>query len=184
MDNVLQRVWSSIQAEFSDIQDVEQFTQMAVRLSMAAFLGGIIGYEREAKRKSAGLRTHILVALGAAMFVVIPLQAGVYIDDMSRVLQGLVAGIGFLGAGAIIHGDKNNRGLTTAASIWLTAAIGASAGMGRESSAVLGAVLTIFVLRLVRKVTVSNEVQLEPFVEEKTQENSEEAKRKDIALVS
>jgi putative Mg2+ transporter-C (MgtC) family protein len=156
MSDVLSRVWEAIQQEFSDIQDVEQFTQMAVRLLMAAILGGIIGYERESKRKSAGLRTHILVGLGSAMFVIIPLQAGVFISDLSRVLQGLVAGIGFLGAGAIIHGDKSNRGLTTAASIWLTAAIGASAGMGRESSAVLGTILTISVLCLVRKVTASN----------------------------
>ena len=97
MSDILQRIWQSVQAEFSDIRDVEQFTQMAVRLSMAAILGGIIGYEREAKRKSAGLRTHILVGLGSAMFVVIPLQAGVLITDLSRVLQGLVAGIGSLG---------------------------------------------------------------------------------------
>jgi putative Mg2+ transporter-C (MgtC) family protein len=165
MSDILQRVWQSVQTEFSDIQDVEQFTQMAVRLLMAAFLGGAIGYEREAKRKSAGLRTHILVALGSALFVVIPLQAGVIITDLSRVLQGLVAGIGFLGAGAIIHGDKNNRGLTTAASIWLTAAIGAAAGMGRESSAVLATVLTIFVLCLARKmmgIVVQPEPSSEP----------------------
>ena len=103
MDELLKRVWISVEAEFSDIRDVELFTQMAVRLSMAAILGGIIGYEREAKRKSAGLRTHILVGLGSAMFVVVPLQAGVLMTDLSRVLQGLVAGIGFLGAGAIIH---------------------------------------------------------------------------------
>ncbi len=153
MTDVFQRVLLSIEAEFSDIRDVEQVTQMAVRLFMAAILGGLIGYERESKRKSAGLRTHILVALGSAMYVLIPLQAGVPMTDVSRILQGLVAGIGFLGAGAIIHGDQANRGLTTAASIWLTAAIGASAGIGREGSAVLGTVLTISVLCLVRKVT-------------------------------
>ena len=153
-----ERVGQTVQAEFSDISDVEQFTQMAVRLTMAAILGGIIGYERQAKRKSAGLRTHILVGLGSAMFVVTPLQAGVYVDDLSRILQGLVAGIGFLGAGAIIHGDKNNRGLTTAASIWLTAAIGASAGMGREGSAVLGTFLTLGVLCLVRQVAAMTEI--------------------------
>jgi putative Mg2+ transporter-C (MgtC) family protein len=166
MDDLLHRVWASIAAEFSDISNVEQFTQMAVRLSMAAILGGIIGYEREAKRKSAGLRTHILVGLGSAMFVVVPLQAGVLITDLSRVLQGLVAGIGFLGAGAIVHGDRSNHGLTTAASVWLTAAIGASAGMGREGSAVLGTVLTVIVLSLVRKATASKN-QAEPDTREK-----------------
>ncbi len=152
---IIERVWQTICLEFSDISDVELFTQMTLRLVMATFLGGLIGYERESRKKSAGLRTHILVALGSAMFVVIPLQAGVQITDLSRVLQGLVAGIGFLGAGAIVHGDRNNRGLTTAASIWLTAAIGASAGMGREGSAVLGTMLTIIVLCLVKRVTAS-----------------------------
>jgi len=172
----------SIQSEFSDIRDVEQFTQMAVRLSMAAILGGMIGYEREAKRKPAGLRTHILVALGSAMFVVIPLQAGVLITDLSRVLQGLVAGIGFLGAGAIIHGDKSNRGLTTAASIWLTAAIGASAGMGKEGSAVLGTVLTIMVLCLVRKVTAT--AGQDETVPARADNNETESKKNPIALAS
>lgn len=181
MSAILERVWQVVQAEFSDIKDVEQFTQMAVRLIMAALLGAVIGYEREAKRKSAGLRTHILVGLGSAMFMVIPLQAGVLITDLSRVLQGLVAGIGFLGAGAIVHGDKSNRGLTTAASIWLTAAIGSSAGMGREGSAIIGTVLTVAVLGLVRKVTSPNaQFDLVP-----TQQRHEpEIKRSDIGIAS
>ncbi len=181
MSEILQRVWLSIEAEFSDIRDVEQFTQMALRLSMAAILGGVIGYEREAKGKSAGLRTHILVGLGSAMFVVIPLQAGVLMTDISRVFQGLMAGIGFLGAGAIVHGDKGNRGLTTAASIWLTAAIGASAGMGRESSAVLGTILTIIVLSLVRKASGRNNNITQSA---KSSKNSSETEEPKISLVS
>ena len=85
----------------------------------------------------------MLVALGAALFVLVPQQAGVTAADMTRVLQGLVAGIGFLGAGAILKkGDEGEiEGLTTAAGIWLTAAIGIAAGMGREASAVLSTVL-------------------------------------------
>jgi putative Mg2+ transporter-C (MgtC) family protein len=153
--DILQRVWIAIQSEFADLGNVEQFTQVALRLFMAALLGGVIGFEREAKRKPAGLRTHILVALGSAMFVVMPLQAGVAVTDLSRILQGLVAGIGFLGAGAIVHGSKSNHGLTTAASIWLTAAIGASVGMGREGSAVLGTCFTLAVLFLLQKVTAN-----------------------------
>lgn len=181
MPSILQRVWSSIETEFSDIRDIEQFTQMAIRLSMAAILAGIIGYEREAKGKSAGLRTHILVGLGSAMFIVIPIQAGVLLTDLSRVFQGLMAGIGFLGAGAIVHGDKGNRGLTTAASIWLAAAIGASAGMGRESSAVLGTILTVIVLSLVRKASSrNNETNESP----KSTKNIKETEEQKISLVS
>ncbi len=156
LSEVMQRVWAAIASEFADISDVEQFTQTSLRLLMAALLGGVIGYERESRRKSAGLRTHILVGIGSAMFVVVPLQAGVLVADLSRVLQGVVAGIGFLGAGAIIQGSTGNRGLTTAASIWVTAAIGASVGMGREGSAVLGTVLTIAVLCLAGRVAPHN----------------------------
>lgn len=141
----------TIASEFSDIPNLEQFVRLTLRLSMASILGGIIGYERESKGKAAGMRTHMLVALGSALFVLIPLQAGVSIADLTRVLQGLVAGIGFLGAGAIIQTDKslNVRGLTTAASIWLTAAIGTAAGMGRESSAVLCTVFAVIVLAVI-----------------------------------
>jgi putative Mg2+ transporter-C (MgtC) family protein len=122
---------------------------------LSAVLGGILGYEREQKGKSAGLRTHMLVALGAALFVMIPQQAGVSDADMSRVIQGLVAGVGFLGAGSIVKGDgeSNVKGLTTAAGIWLTAAIGVATGMGREASAVLSTVLALLILTVVPKLT-------------------------------
>ena len=120
--------------EFSDIDDAAQTTQIVLRLLIAASLGGLLGFEREMKSKTAGIRTHMLVCLGAALFVLIPQQAGATLGDLSRVLQGLVAGIGFLGAGAIIIGNQGSapKGLTTAAGIWLTAAIGVAAGMGRE----------------------------------------------------
>jgi putative Mg2+ transporter-C (MgtC) family protein len=93
------------------------------------------------------------VALGSALFVLVPLQAGTDISDMSRVLQGVIAGIGFLGAGAILKStdDHQVRGLTTAASIWLTAAVGIAAGMGREATAVVStlfALIILFVLRI------------------------------------
>jgi putative Mg2+ transporter-C (MgtC) family protein len=92
------------------------------------------------------------VALGSALFILIPLQSGISQADLSRVLQGLVAGIGFVGAGSIMHadGEKNSvQGLTTAASIWMTAAIGAAVGMGRDVLAILATLIAYFVLAFV-----------------------------------
>jgi putative Mg2+ transporter-C (MgtC) family protein len=96
----------------------------------------------------------MLVALGAAIFVLVPLQGGMEVGDLSRVLQGVIAGIGFLGAGAIIKlsGEREIRGLTTAAGIWMTAAIGAAAGMGREATAVVSTLMALFVLAVLRRV--------------------------------
>lgn len=149
-----QIIWQAIAAEFSDIATVEDFTRITLRLLIAGALGGMLGYERERKGKAAGLRTHMLVSLGAALFVLIPLQAGIVIADMSRVLQGIIAGIGFLGAGAIIKGNHGDAtGLTTAAGIWLTAAIGVAAGMGQESLAILSAILALIVLALLPKIS-------------------------------
>jgi putative Mg2+ transporter-C (MgtC) family protein len=155
MNAIWQQVWATVQQEFSDITDVSGVTRVCVRLLVAVVLGGCLGYERESKGKSAGLRTHMLVALGAALFVLVPLEAGVVVADLSRVLQGITAGIGFLGAGAIIKlsGEREIRGLTTAASIWLTAAVGIAAGMGRETTAVLSTLLALFILAVLGRLT-------------------------------
>jgi putative Mg2+ transporter-C (MgtC) family protein len=122
-----------------------------LRLLLAALLGGLLGIEREARGKAAGVRTHMLVSLGAALFVLVPEQAGVAPVDITRVIQGVVAGIGFLGAGSIIKNrdEENVSGLTTAAGIWLTAAVGVACGLGRESTAVLSAQLAFAILALV-----------------------------------
>jgi putative Mg2+ transporter-C (MgtC) family protein len=142
----------TIGQEFSDLGNVEDITRLCVRLLVALILGGMLGYERESVGASAGLRTHMLVSLGSALFVIIPIQAGMQMDDLSRVLQGVTAGIGFLGAGAILKltDEKQIEGLTTAASVWLTAAVGIAAGMGREATAVLSALLAVAVLSLLR----------------------------------
>lgn len=147
-------VWSTVLAEFSDIGDITLTTQVVVRLLVAALLGGLLGLEREMKLKSAGVRTHMLVCVGAALFVLVPQQAGATATDLSRVIQGLTAGIGFLGAGAIIAGNAGEepKGLTTAAGIWLTAAIGVAAGSGREALAVLSTLLALVVLALMPKM--------------------------------
>lgn len=146
-----QEVWNTVLSEFADIPDATQVTRITLRLLVAATLGGLLGYQRERQGKSAGVRTHMLVAIGAALFVLIPQQAGASSADLSRVLQGLIAGVGFLGAGAIIMGTKElqTRGLTTAAGIWVTAAIGMAAGMGRESTAVLSTLIALLILSVV-----------------------------------
>ena len=146
--SVLQEIGRTIQEEFSDLPSAAQAVRVTMRLTLAAVLGGVLGYERETKGKAAGMRTHMLVALGAALFVLVPQQAGVSDADLTRVLQGLVAGVGFLCAGSIIKGnsDEQVKGLTTAAGIWLTAAIGTAAGMGREATAVLSTALAVVIL--------------------------------------
>jgi putative Mg2+ transporter-C (MgtC) family protein len=147
-------VIEAVRAEFSDVSDPAQITRIVVRLLLAAVLGGALGYEREKRGKAAGLRTHMLVAMGAALFVLVPQQGGMQIDDMSRVIQGIVTGVGFLGAGAIIKGnsEQNVQGLTTAAGVWLTAAIGIACGLGREVTAVLSTVLALVVLTALPRI--------------------------------
>ncbi len=146
-------VLQTIQQEFSDLGNAEDLTRLCVRLLVAIALGGLLGYQRESIGASAGLRTHMLVSLGCALFVIIPLQAGMDLTDLSRVIQGVTAGIGFLGAGAILKLTDENQivGLTTAASIWLTAAVGIAAGMGREGTAVVSALFAFVILSLLRK---------------------------------
>ena len=145
-------VADTIVSEFSDVGDAEQLTQVVLRTLMAALLGGVIGFEREFHGKPAGIRTHMLVALGSAIVVLVPLQAGFGEDAMSRVVQGLLAGIGFLCAGSILklEGEERVHGLTTAAGLWMTTGVGLSAGMGRETTAVLSTVLALVILALER----------------------------------
>jgi putative Mg2+ transporter-C (MgtC) family protein len=147
------QIWTAIVQEFSDLGSVGDITRVLMRMTLAVLLGGLLGYERESVGASAGLRTHMLVSLGSALFILIPLQAGMRIEDLSRVLQGVTAGIGFLGAGAILkQQDRNDiKGLTTAASVWLAAAIGVAAGMGREATAVASAVFAFVILAILRR---------------------------------
>lgn len=143
----------ALRLEFSDLANLSEALRAGVRLTVSMVLGGILGYEREHAGKIAGVRTHMLVALGACVFVIVPIQAGIQLPDISRVLQGLTSGIGFLCAGAILKADDAShvRGLTTAASIWMAAAIGVSAGMGHAMTAVLATAYSLVVLGLLRK---------------------------------
>lgn len=132
----------------------EQAFRVFIRLLAATLLGAVVGYERERTGKSAGLRTHMLVAVSAAMFVLAPLEAGMSASDVSRIIQGIATGIGFIGAGAILKvtGDREIQGLTTAAGIWMTAAVGLAAGLGRLGLAAIGVALAWIILYIVARI--------------------------------
>lgn len=142
-----EQVAHALAAEFS-LPDAGTTTVVVARLLTAIVLGGVLGLEREAKGRAAGLRTHILVCVGSALFVMAPLLAGVSMADVTRVMQGIVSGIGFLGAGAILKLDREERvqGLTTAAGIWATAAIGMAAGMGMQLVAMATTIAALLVV--------------------------------------
>lgn len=130
---------------------IEMFsTDLVVRLCMAALLGGILGFERERHGRPAGLRTHLLVSLGASAFMILsPLVAAVgkgLPGDPGRIAAQIVSGIGFLGAGAIVKEGVTIRGLTTAACLWIAAAIGMTTGAGYYLGAIFICVLAIFAL--------------------------------------
>ena len=123
--------------------------EMILRLLLAAALGAIIGYQRERAAKPAGLRTHVLICVGAALFTVASLYGFGAVADPARVAAGIVAGIGFIGAGAIIRRDEGLVvGLTTAATIWAVAAIGLAAGAGLYSVSAVTTVIILIVLYL------------------------------------
>jgi putative Mg2+ transporter-C (MgtC) family protein len=124
------------------------------RLTAAAVLGGAVGFERRREGKSAGLRTHMLVALGAAVFTLIPEEGKMTNADLSRVIQGVAAGIGFLGAGTILKLEEQHRieGLTSAASVWLTAAVGTAVGAGWIWPALLAVVWGLIGLFVIHRL--------------------------------
>ncbi|MBU1121108.1 MAG: MgtC/SapB family protein [Candidatus Omnitrophota bacterium] len=126
------------------------------RLLLAFVLGSVIGFEREKKGRDAGLRTHILVCVGSALIMLVSiyvyeLYKGVAALDPARIAAGVVTGIGFLGAGAIIRSSEGNRGLTSAASVWVSAAIGLAVGCGYLSAAVATTIIVFFTLSLLKK---------------------------------
>ncbi|WP_027108240.1 MgtC/SapB family protein [Lacticigenium naphthae] len=143
------------------------FQEMFLRLSLSLVLGGVIGYERELKGRDAGLRTHILVTMGAAIVTLTQLEAtkqllvyslenpetiGIVSTDIMRMTSQIVSGIGFLGAGTIIVSNRSVIGLTTAASIWTVAGIGIATGMGYYFIAITGCLIVLVVLRLIKQV--------------------------------
>jgi len=141
------------------LPDLPQLVRVISRLLAAALFGAVIGYERERIGKAAGLRTHMLVAVGAALFVVAGVESGMDSSDLSRVIQGLATGIGFIGAGSILKlkEEREITGLTTAAGLWMTAAVGVAAGLGRWGAAGVSAVLTWIILALMVRMAARNE---------------------------
>lgn len=133
--------------------------EVTIRLFVAIAVGGLIGWDRQRSDKPAGLRTHMLVALGAATFTLLGFEVGEHLlsrsgngagFDPTRVLQGVVGGIGFLGAGAIIQDRGRVSGITTAASVWVSGALGAAAGVGAFVLAGITTVLALFILIVAR----------------------------------
>ena len=151
--------------------------EIACRMGVALVVGGVIGLERQRKNRPAGLRTMILISLGAAAFMVVAHDLSVSVNgeagaegpmtgsaDMSRALQGLIGGIGFLGAGAVIQNKHAVHGLTTAAAVWVTAAMGAACGLGLYWTAVIVTGFTLFTLAVLKMV----EGRFAPLPEEKS----------------
>jgi putative Mg2+ transporter-C (MgtC) family protein len=136
------------------LHDVESLARVVLRLLMAAILGGVLGVERQYEHKSAGIRTHMLVALGSAVFTAAPLLGHVSADGVTRIIQGIATGVGFVGGGTILKLTDQHvvRGLTTAANIWLAAAVGVAAGAGWPVPAILGTVLALLVLYVLGRI--------------------------------
>ena len=132
------------------LESGRQLAQILIRMVAAILLGFLVGIQREKVGKPAGARTHMLVCLGTAVVVLACAGMGMQYDAQSRVIQGIVTGIGFIGAGSILKLDKEReiQGLTTAAGLWMTAAIGIACGAGTIGIALLAAVFTVILLAL------------------------------------
>jgi putative Mg2+ transporter-C (MgtC) family protein len=136
--------------------DARQFIHVVIRLAAAALLGAAIGFQREMAGKPAGLRTHMLVTLGTCVFVLACSGYGMNSDGLSRVIQGITTGIGFIGAGSILKlsEQRDVKGITTAASVWITAAVGVAVGLGGLGLALLATLLTLIVLALLGSIEI------------------------------
>jgi len=143
----MEQFWNELQGELPGSYEIISVT---FRLLLAAIVGAIPGFQRERLGQPAGLRTHMMVAVGAAIFVMAALEAGASASDTTRVIQGLATGIGFVGAGAIMKSKEEQaiHGLTTASSVWLTAGLGTAVGMGRVWLPILGSVLALVILSI------------------------------------
>ncbi|HEY8561081.1 MAG TPA: MgtC/SapB family protein [Pyrinomonadaceae bacterium] len=141
-------IWEELSYGFPDIR---QFVHVVIRLVASAILGAAIGLQRERVGKPAGIKTHMLATLGTTVFLLACSSYGMKEDALSRVIQGITTGIGFLGAGAILKLDEKRdiKGLTTAASIWISAAIGVAVGLGALGLALLATLLTLMVLAII-----------------------------------
>src|SRR5688500_6682035 len=151
---MLENIVETLREEFSDLADASDVTRLLARVLLAVGLAAVIGYEREVRGSTAGLRTHMILELGVALIVVASQQSGMEREDVSRVIQGVFAGIGFLGAGAIIKQSDSDqvRGLTTAASLWTTAAVATACGLGTELTAIVATVIAVIILSVLLRL--------------------------------
>jgi len=143
----MELIWHELSA---GMPDRGHLIIVLLRIVMGALLGATIGLQRERSGKPAGLRTHMLVCLGTTVVILACSGSGMSFDALSRVIQGIVTGIGFVGAGSILKLSEQReiKGLTTAAGLWMTAAIGVAVGLGSLGLALIGTVLTVLVLTL------------------------------------
>ena len=143
-------LWQELVAGLPDNVEI---ARIVVRLLVATVLGGILGFQRAEAGKAAGMRTHMLLTLGAALVVLLPQLSGMASADSSRVIQGTITGIGFIGGGVILKLSEQHQivGVTTAASLWLTATVGIAAGAGRLGLAAVGAILAFIILTAVAR---------------------------------
>jgi putative Mg2+ transporter-C (MgtC) family protein len=134
----------------SGLPNVRQLVHVIIKLIAATLLGAVVGIQRERAGKPAGLRTHILVTLGTTVFVLACSGVGMSLDGLSRVIQGIITGIGFIGAGSILklNEERDIQGLTTAAGVWMAAAIGVAVGLGSLGVALLSTLFTLIILTL------------------------------------
>lgn len=158
---------------------------LTLRLSVALLVGLAIGWNREQHGRPAGLRTFAIVSIGAAIFTMIPLQLDVPLNDstfssanaLSRTLQGVATGVGFLGAGIILHPTQNKfgkpevKGLTSAATIWLAAGLGAAAGCGLWQMSLIGTLFALVILSGVKRLKKSSLIRLDRHSQRKAQLN-------------
>ena len=135
----------------SGLPDFGHLAHVLIRVIAAVAIGAIVGLERDNAGKPAGLRTHMLVSLGTAVVVLACSGVGMNLDGLSRVIQGIVTGIGFIGAGSILKLSEQReiKGLTTAAGLWMTAAIGIAVGLGALGVALIATLMTVIVLAVV-----------------------------------
>ncbi len=145
----MEEFWRNIVADWPETASL---LNVIFRMGLASAVSALPGIQRERLGMPAGLRTHMLVSVGAALFMLASEEAGASVDAQTRIVQGLATGIGFLGAGAILKSKDENHihGLTTAASIWFTAALGAAVGSGRIWLPIVASVMALMILALLR----------------------------------
>jgi putative Mg2+ transporter-C (MgtC) family protein len=159
METILKSISVAIRDDFQGFWNAEQLTHLVLRVGIACIAGAIVGYQRERFGKAAGLRTHMLITAGTSLFVVICYLEQMDHRDLSRVLQGIITGIGFLGGGVILKLEKDQeiKGLTSAAAVWYVAALGIASGLGQLTLALLGAIVGFLILELLGRMEPNNQ---------------------------